>query len=419
MEVDTVMPNGVEQVEVPFLANRVESGAEHNGVMRPTEEALPPVVLVPITPAPVRRGWVRRVAGAIGSASEWLFGAVALGLGLALLAATPVAQFLSLGYLLEAEGRVARSGRLRDGLVGVRRAARVGSMVLGAWLWLLPVRLVASLARSAELIDPGGSIARRWRIGLLVMIVLTVMHIAIACARGGRFRHFLWPPGDLVWLVRRLRQGRLLGEARDAVWEFVMALRLPAYFRLGLLGYAGTLAWLLVPVTLMALGRRVPVLSLLGGLVLAGVALVLPFLQAHFAAQGRFAALFEYRVVRQRFRCAPWAFALTLLLTAVMALPLYLLKIEMIPRETVWLPSLVFLAFIFPTRVLTGWAYARAARRERPRHWVFRVLGRLVMLPTAAFYALFVFLSQYTAWYGIASLYEQHAFLLPAPFLGR
>src|SRR3954470_10019169 len=96
-----------------------------------------------------RRGWIRRSGEALASALEWTFGALALGLGLALLAATPVAQFLSMGYLLEAEGRVARSGRLRDGLVGVRRAARVGSMVLGAWLWLLPVRLVASLAGSA------------------------------------------------------------------------------------------------------------------------------------------------------------------------------------------------------------------------------------------------------------------------------
>ena len=70
--------------------------------------------------------------------------------------------------------------------------------------------------------------------------------------------------------------------------------------------------------------------------------------------------------MRKRFRQAPWAFALTLFLTALFALPLYLLKIEMIPRETVWLPSLVFLAFIFPARVLTGWAYARAARRISP-----------------------------------------------------
>jgi hypothetical protein len=413
------MPNGVAQYEVTVLTNSAESEGRGDWAMLAAEEIPPPIAPLTATATPQRRGWVRRVAGAIGSASEWVFGALALGFALALLAATPLAQFLSLGYLLEAEGRVARSGRLRDGLVGVRRAARVGSMVLGAWLWLLPVRMVASLARSAELIDPGGPIARRWRIGLIALIVLTVTHIAIACARGGRFRDFLWPPAGAVWLVRRLRRGRLLGDARDAVWEFVMALRLPAYFRLGLLGFAGTLAWLLVPVTLLALGRRVPVLSLLGGVLLAVVALGLPFLQAHFAAEGRLAALFEYRVVRQRFRRAPWAFALTLLLTAALALPLYLLKIEMIPRETLWLPSLVFLAFIFPTRVLTGWAYARAARREHPRHWIFRALGRLLMLPTAAFYALFVFLSQYTAWYGIASLYEQHAFLLPVPFLGR
>jgi hypothetical protein len=362
---------------------------------------------------------MRRLGGALASASEWVFGALALALGLAVLAATPVVQFLSLGYLLEAEGRVARSGRLRDGLVGIRRAARVGSMVLGAWLWLLPVRLAASLARSAELIDPGGPIARRWRLGLVVLIVLTVAHIVIACARGGRFRHFLWPPADPFWLVRRLRRGGLYAEMRDAVWDFVTALRLPSYFRLGLLGFAGTLAWLLVPVLLLALGQRIPPVGFLGGLVLVGVTLVLPFLQAHFAAEGRFAALFETRAVRARFRRAPWAFAITLFLTAVFALPLYLLKIEMIPRETVWLPSLVFLAFIFPARVLTGWAYARAGRREQPRHWIFRALGRLVMLPTAAFYALFVFLSQYTAWTGFASLYQQHAFLLPVPFLGR
>jgi hypothetical protein len=368
---------------------------------------------------PARRGRVRRLILAIHSATEWVFGSLALGLGLALLAATPVAQFLSFGYLLEAEGRVARSGRLRDGFVGVRRAARVGSMVLGAWLWLLPVRLVASLATSAELIDPGGPGARRWRYGLIALTVLTVAHITIACARGGRLRDFLWPPADPIWLARRLRRGRLYGDARDAVWDFVAALRLPAYFRLGLLGFLGTLGWLVVPVTVMALGRRLPILSLLGGILLAIVALGLPFLQAHYAAEGRFAALFEYRVVRSRFRRAPWAFALTLWLTAASSLPLYLLKIEMIPRETIWLPSLVFLAFIVPARVLTGWAYRRSSRRETPRHWLFRGTGRLVMLPTVAVYALFVFLSQYTAWNGLGSLYEQHAFLIPVPFLGR
>jgi hypothetical protein len=408
-----------------LTTNLEESVGEGGWALPVSEEAPPPVALaaanVPAaSPVPTtRRSWLRRGAGAIASASEWAFGALALGLGLAVLAATPMAQFLSLGYLLEAEGRVARSGRLRDGLVGVRRAARVGSMVFGAWLWLLPVRFVASLARSAELIAPGGPIAWRWRAVLSALIVLTLLHIAIACARGGRLRDFLWPPADPWWLARRLRRGRLYGDARDAVWEFVTSLRLPAYFRLGLLGYAGTMAWLVLPVTLMALGRRLPPLSLLGALLLAVVASILPFAQAHFAVEGRFISLFAFRDVRRRFRRAPWAFALALFLTSTLALPLYLLKIEMIPRETVWLPSLVFLAFIFPARVLTGWAYARSSRREAPRHWVFRVLGRFAILPTVAVYTLFVFLSQYTAWYGIGSLYEQHAFLLPAPFLGR
>ena len=409
--------------EAMFTTNLAESLDEGDRAFPIAEEAPPPDALVAVSDPPeplvARHRWVRRGTGTIASASEWAFGSLALALGLALLAATPVAQFFSLGYLLEAEGRVARSGRLRDGLVGVRRAARVGSMVLGAWLWLLPVRLVASLARSAELIDPGGPIARRWRHGLISLVVLTVLHIGVACARGGRLRDFLWPPADPGWLVRRLRRGRLYGDARDAVWEFVAALRLPAYFRLGLLGFAGTLAWLLLPVTVMALGRRVPVLSLLGGLLLAAVASLLPFLQAQFAAEGRFTALFDYRSVRQRYCRAPWAFALALFLTASFALPLYLLKIEMIPRETIWLPNLVFLAFIFPARVLTGWAYARSTRRETPRHWVSRWLGRLSMLPMIAIYTLSVFLSQYTAWNGIGSLYEQHAFLLPVPFLGR
>jgi len=39
------------------------------------------------------------------------------------------------------------------------------------------------------------------------------------------------------------------------------------------------------------------------------------------------------------------------------------------------------------------------------------------MLPTGLLYALIVFFTQYTAWQGIWSLYEQHAFLLPVPFL--
>jgi hypothetical protein len=61
----------------------------------------------------------RAVARGIASAVGWLFGVASLVLGLSILAALPLAQFLTLGYLLEASGRVARTGRFRDGLIGV------------------------------------------------------------------------------------------------------------------------------------------------------------------------------------------------------------------------------------------------------------------------------------------------------------
>jgi hypothetical protein len=38
------------------------------------------------------------------------------------------------------------------------------------------------------------------------------------------------------------------------------------------------------------------------------------------------------------------------------------------------------------------------------------------VLPAIAAYVLMVFFSQHLGWYGISSLFEQHAFLLPVPF---
>ena len=361
---------------------------------------------------------LRELFGAIGSGLEWLTGAASLVVGLSVLAALPIAQFLSLGYLLEASGRVARSGRFRDGWIGVRLASRVGGIVAGSWLSLQPSRLVSSLATSAELIDPDGPVARAWRAGLVAAVVLTLVHVVGSCARGGRLRHFAWPPGNLIWLARRLRRGGLYVDSRDATWAFVDRLRLPHYFRLGWLGFIGSMAWLAVPVTLLALGRRMPVVGLIGALGLGVVATSLPFLQVQFAADGRFASLFATRAVRERFRRAPWAFALAFLLTVAAAVPLYFLKIEMVPREATWLPSLLFVSFLFPARLACGWAYARGGLLEDRRHWLWRGLGRIGMLPIAGLYVLIVFFAQYTSWGGSWDLYEQHAFLLPVPFLG-
>ncbi len=387
------------------------------GVWKEAEVAPPPE-------APPRRRLVRRVwspivwlARAVASGAEWHFGLAALVVGLATLAALPIFQFLSLGYLLESSARVARTGRLRDGFVGVRRAARIGGIAAGIWLATLPAWLVGTLAQSAELIDPGGRAARGWRALLIVTVGLTVLHVLAACTRGGRLRHFLWPFGHPFWVIRRLREGGLYVASRDAFWASLAALRLPYFFRLGLIGFLGTLTWLVVPAVLISAGGRVPLLGILGALLLAIVVPFLPFLQIRYALEGQVSALFSRRAIRERFRRAPWAFAFSLMILLLAAIPLYLLKIEMIPREAAWLPSLVFVAFLAPARLLTGWAYARSGRRDRPSHWVFRLLGRLAIIPVAAFYVVIVFLAQYTSWGGAASLYDQHAFLLPVPFL--
>ncbi len=146
------------------------------------------------------------------------------------------------------------------------------------------------------------------------------------------------------------------------------------------------------------------------------MALSLPFLQVHFAAENRFRALFEVGKVRERFRRAPIAFLIAFVFTLLLALPLYLLKIEIVPRDALWLPALFFIVTIFPLKVMTGWAYGRAGRKEKRAHWIFRVGCRLLMLPVALFYALIVFFTQYTGWHGVRALYEHHAFLLPVPF---
>jgi hypothetical protein len=387
-----------------------------------TEALAEPTIGAELTVEPPRlRARIWRFAGrgarGVASALEWLFGLVSLLLGLSTLAALPVIQMVTLGYFLESSARVARTGRLRDGLIGVRLAARIGGVAAAIWLALVPAWLVGSYARAAQLIDPDGPSARHWRFGQLIVTLLSLLYVAISCARGGRLRHFLWPWSHPLWLVRRLRAGGFYSEVRDGLWSLISSLRVPYYFRLGLVGFLGTLAWLVVPATLMASTRRFPLLGPVGAILLALIVPFLPFLQVRYAVEGRVPALFSRRAIRDRFRRAPWAFAFALFALLVAAIPLYFLKIEMIPREAAWLPSLVFVIFLAPARLLTGWAYARSGRRDSPRHWAFRLMGRAAITAVALLYVLVVFIAQYTSWGGAGSLYEQHAFLLPVPFL--
>ena len=100
-------------------------------------------------------------------------------------------------------------------------------------------------------------------------------------------------------------------------------------------------------------------------------------------------------------------------------MPLYLLKIEpVIPPELRWTITIFFILFIYPGRLLTGWAVGRALHHRRPRFFLFRWLARAASIPVVAIYVFILFFTQYTSFLGPASILEQHAFLLPVPFLG-
>jgi len=184
------------------------------------------------------------------------------------------------------------------------------------------------------------------------------------------------------------------------------------------------LSWLFLPISIMVVGTRLseaaalPV-ELISGLALAAILLYLPFLQINFAIDNSLRSGFDLRRVRQQFDRAPIALWIGLLATLALALPLYVLKAELVPREAIWLPSIVFIVSILPARLLVGWALGRSRRQEKKRHLLFRWSARLATVPVVLTYVLVAYFTQYISWYGAWSLFEQHAFMLPVPFVGR
>lgn len=357
----------------------------------------------------------RRPRDLLARAWTGLCGAVGLLACLSALAAIPVLQLLTLGWLLEAEGRLGRGEGLRAALPGLARAARVGAALLGLMVIATPWLVLRGYARDAALLDPGSDVARELARWTLAVGALTAAHGALAVARGGRFVHFLRPLSTWAWAMRGVARGPVLGPSVAAARAWLVALRLPHYLALGTQGLVAGFVWLALPTALLAAGGRAPGLALLGALLLV---LVLPWLlaaQARLAAEGRFAAAFELRELRRRIARAPLAHALALVVTLALALPLYLLKVEPVPRDALWLPAAFFLVAAVPGRLLAGWAHARAARPGRA-HPVLRLVGAAVALPAGAAYVFVLAFSQLFSWYGATSLFAHHAFLLPVAF---
>lgn len=404
-----------EEPITAHVVNDLDGAADHGGV---TEKHVDP------SPTKKRRGFFRRSIGWIGWTVRGCFCISSLIVLLAVLTAIPVLQLIAFGYLLSVAGGLADGAKLRDSLPHLKAAGQIGLAAVAIFIAALPTQALAHLESVSTLINPGSNQAVAMRWAAIGSSLIMTIYLLWAWIRGGKLVHYLWPQPK-----RWFREGWRWGTwktAPDRLWNFTTALEMPKYFWLGLRGAVGTLVWLL-PAMIIISAFRIGETGLAGlvgfaSLVLLGIGMLyVPMLQAHFAAENRLSALFEVRTIRRDFRRAPWAWLLAMVICLVVTpIPLYLLKIEATPREVMWAPCLVFVAFILPARIATGLALRRARRRPEPRgSWsrVSRIFVRLVMPFVVAIYLLFVYVSQYTSWDGLLTWVQQHAILIPVPFL--
>jgi hypothetical protein len=381
----------------------------------------------------------RRIVLGVKELVIWMVGMSTLTAGLAALSSVPILQFISLGYLFDATGRIARSGRFRDGFIGYRSAARVGTVAIGLWLTLIPIRLFANFSHSALVVDPGGNPAIVLRFVLAIVTIALSLHATVAVYCGGRLRDFFYPfliPYSILSLVWRresmrnwfppvriwsdFRGGILYQSAAERLWAFIEQLKLLPMFWIGLQGYLLTFVWIGLPGLIMAgtlTGDVAAPLLFFGGVAMAIVVMYVPILQAHFAAERNWRAMLQWKEARALFTRAPFAMLVSITLTFTFAIPLYLAKLEATSRELTWIPNLLFIVSILPGRWVAGWAMARARRRKTQCHWLSRLVARVLIASVAVAYVVMISLAALNTWDGGWSLLRQHAFLIPAAFL--
>jgi len=361
---------------------------------------------------PVRAaGWLVMVAAGLAS----------LLLLLAILAAIPIVNLLALGTMLEAEGRVVRSGRLRDGIPFAGALPRLGGIVIGTWLWLLVVRFLTQAAADATLIAPDGASARAWTVIRVVGGLLVGCHLVGALFAGGAFTAFFRPVRNVRRLLGALRAGTAWSTAAEALGRGVDAIRPGELFSLGLRGFLGTFLWLLGPTILFSVLRDTTkpgqvLVTLLGAILLGSVLAWVPFLQARFAAEQRLAVFRDLGAVREMWRRAPIVMLVALVVLYGLSLPLYLFKIVAAPRDAVLLLTPIFILTIYPARIAVGWATHRALTRPARRWLLLRWPVNVLLLPLLALYIFLLFFTPAIDAFGKRALFDHHALLIPTPF---
>ena len=408
-------PDPVESInDLPALET-VESTALPTLVQSTFEEELI-VDRLPPFPIPWRHplvclAWIVRT----------LFGLASLTLLLAVSAAVPLVNFWVLGYFLDVTGRIGRTGKLRAAFPLLGLAPRFGSIVLGTWLCVLPLRLISGAASDAALIDPNGRAAAGWQFALTLTSWLMTAHLCLALARGGALTCFFRPIKNVRWLRARWRDRDYWERASTAIGQFLSGLNARAYYSQGWRGFVGTFAWLVIPSALYASlhdpSKPAQLLAVLtGGIGLWLALLWAPLLQARFAAENRLGVFHELKIARELFCRAPFAWLFAIVLTYLLALPLYLFKALSPPQDAMWFITIIFVVSIFPTKVALGWAYQRSMRRPDRAWWPWRVLCRTLLTVIVGIYVFILFFTPAIGEHGRRVLFEHHALLLPVPF---
>lgn len=350
-------------------------------------------------------------------------GAACVVLVLAIMAAIPGLNILTLGFLINAQKQVAVSGRIRDGFPLLKIAPRLGILAVFTLLFCIPLRIQAArLSDALVLLGPQHQQTQRLQAVLFFLQWLVALHLLAAILNGCTVSCFLRPLRNfrrlLAWRHREKRQ-----QVSEVLQALLTLLSPWQHFVLGLRGFFGAVLWLVLPTSLLvsyaAPDRTRPifgVLSFLGGLLLIPVFAWLPWLQVQQAVQGRFMAIFSVSSVRLAIRSAPLAWLLSTVLLYVLTFPLYVGKIRLPPQDALLILTPFFVLLTYPARLVTAWAWYRATTREQPAGRWLHIPVRLIMFPLLGLYSFFLLLTPSISELGRSAPFENQAFLGPVPY---
>lgn len=351
---------------------------------------------------------------------EVIFGLVSLILFLAIIAAIPVVNIYVLGYFLDVQGKVARTGKISRGFPLLAITPRLGTIVLGIWLFLWPIRILSGFATDAALIAPNTTQARVYELALTVLSTVIFIHLGLALARGGGWYTFLRPIKNFRWLWSQLRHQTYIQTAAAQLQAFLYELHLKEYYSLGLRGTIGGAIWILPPSLFLGFvastGEGKPIqgiLSIIGGIWLGIVLARLPALQSQFAHDNRLRSYFKLQEANKIVQSAPLVWLLSTVFLYVLMLPLYLFKVVVPPQDALWMVTLIFVTVIFPTKLFLGWSYYHSSHRTKRPYFLWRWFFRGIVYPLCWFYVFLLYFTQFIDERGPAVLYQNHAFLLP------